>query len=202
MPLSFEVNQGQIDGQANFVSRGQGYTLFLTPSEALMSLHKGAAATKGEEASVGTALRMKLIGANVKTKVVGLEELSGRVNYFYGHDPIKWRTNIPTYAKVKYQNVYPGIDLIYYGNQGQLEYNLVVFPGFDPKKVTLDFEGAEQIEVNEQGNLLLRVTGGQIQLQKPIIYQEIDGVRKEVVGSFALKGANQVGFQVSAYDIA
>ena len=147
LPLSFEANQGQTDSQVNFLSRGNGYTLFLTSTEAVLALRKPAdpAATdpktepmpttgKFQEAKESAAgvVRMQLIGANSEPRVVGLDELPGKSNYFIGNDPKKWRTNVPRYAKVRYEEVYPGIDLVYYGKQRQLEYDLLVAPGADP----------------------------------------------------------------------
>ena len=124
LPLQFETNQGQTDAQVKFLSRGRGYTLFLTPSEAVLALRKPVRLTTGddgdEQAATEALLRMKLVGANNEPQMVGLEKLSGKVNYFIGNDAKRWRTSIPTYAKVKYQAVYPGIDLIYYGNQRRL----------------------------------------------------------------------------------
>jgi hypothetical protein len=130
LPLSFEANRGQTDGQVKFLSRGSGFSLFLTNDEAVIALKKTGpshidprrriltparmADTDGASASV--KLHMQLLGANMASRVVGARELPGKVNYFIGNDPAKWRTNVPTYAQVKYENVYPGVDLIYYGN--------------------------------------------------------------------------------------
>ncbi len=167
LPLSFEVNQGQADKTALFLSRGPGYGLFLTPTEAVLSLHKpkvaapktskspdqanlrnpnGKALSKSGQTSqaIATTLRMQLVGANPNPKAGGLDELPGKVNYFRDNNPKQWHIHIPTYAKVKYEKVYPGIDLIYYGNQRQLEYDFIVAPGTDPKAVRLGFEGADK----------------------------------------------------------
>src|SRR5256712_1897281 len=135
LPLSFEKNEGQTDSQVQFLARGRGYTLFLTPTEAVLALrHKDPLApSSGERARVrgnsqssprpteregqgeGAVLRMRLEGAKADAPVTGLERLPGIVNYFIGNDPAKWRTNIPTYTKVEYKNIYPGIALAYYG---------------------------------------------------------------------------------------
>jgi hypothetical protein len=151
LPLAFEANQGQTDQQVKFLSRGRGYGLFLTGEEAILRLRKpsavsGQASASGNpkletgnsklgprdpspESRIPSVLRMKLAGANRNAKVVGLSELSGKSNYFIGNDPKKWRTNVPNYGKVRYEGVYPGVDLVYYGNQRQLEYDFVVAPG-------------------------------------------------------------------------
>src|SRR5262249_49133778 len=122
-------------------------------------------------------LRMKLAGANRMPQVIGLEELPGTSNYFAGRDSKRWRTNIPTYSKVKYGSVYPGVDLVYYGNQRQLEYDFVVAPGTDPKTIRLVFTGADNLTVDDRGDLSLETAGGRVRMHKPLIYQEVDGAR-------------------------
>ena len=186
-----------MDPMVKFFSRGPGYTLFLTPTEAALALIKSPA---DAAPSKGTLLRMKLVGAAPQPPVSGLEELPGKVNYFIGNDPLQWRTNVPTYAKVKYESVYPGVDLIYYGDGRQLEYDFVVAPGSDPKVIALVFEGAGKLEVDAQGDLLLPVNGGELRLRKPLAYQEVDGSRKPVAANYVLESKNRVGVQVAAYD--
>ena len=117
-----------------------------------------------------------------------------------GKDPSRWRTGISTYAKVAYQNLYPGVDLVYYGNQRQLEYDFIVRPGTDPNIIALNFDGADELKVDAQGELVLHAAGGEIRQRKPLIYQEVDGVRHEVAGSYKLKDKNTVGFQLADYD--
>ena len=196
LPLHFEANRGQTDKDVRFLSRGAGYGLYLTASEAALVLTKPDAKAQGKS----VALRMSLVGANRKPLVSGRDELSGKANYFVGKDPAKWRRNVPTYAKVHYQDVYPGIDLVYYGNQRQLEYDFVVAPGAAPKKIVLGFKGADKLEIDAQGDLVLRVAGGDIRQHKPTIYQEIDGIRHEIAGGYVRKGAKRVSFKVAAYD--
>lgn len=148
LPLSFEANQGQTDPQVQFLTRGRGHELFLTASEAVLTLRTSEAKERGRAgdptqrkpmSSPSTlsqsVVRMKFAGADPQAEVVGLDQLQGIVNYFIGDDPTKWQTNIPTYQKVEYKNIYPGIDLVYYGNQGKLEYDLIVAPGADPTQI-------------------------------------------------------------------
>ena len=220
LPLSFEANQGQTDPQVKFLSRGRGYSLFLTSTEAVLSLisPQGAPSAQRDNSASDSAplvssavsppkqesavLRMGLVGANPEPQVVGLDELPGKSNYFIGNDPKKWRTNVPTYRKVAYQEVYPGIDLVYYGtDQRQLEYDFIVAPGADPKAITLHFEGAESIELDAQGNLLLHLSEGKVRVRKPDIYQKGAGAQQEISGTFVLEGKNGVGFEVAAYDV-
>lgn len=188
LPLSFEANQGQTDSQVKFLSRGPGYNLFLTLTGGVISLKD-------------KVVKMELVGANQAPLVTGVDELEGKANYFIGDNPTKWQTNVSTYSKVEYQDVYPGINLIYYGNQQQLEYDFVVAPGADPQIILLDFEGAGRIESDVKGNIVLSLAGEQITLQKPFIYQEIGDVRKEIAGGYAFKDERQIGFQIDEYDL-
>ena len=208
LPLSFEANRGQTDAQVKFLSRGPGHTLFLTSTGAVLVLTTRESparepAVHGKPARRGpgaeAVLRMTFVGAQPPLRPVGREELPGRANYFIGKDPAKWRTNVPTYAKVQYAALYPGIDLIYYGNQRQLEYDFVVRPGADPGLIALGFRGADKLDVDDQGDLVLDTAVGNIRMRKPVIYQEVNGVRRKVSGSYVLTGTHQVGFRIAAW---
>ncbi|MCH8267392.1 MAG: SBBP repeat-containing protein, partial [Acidobacteria bacterium] len=166
---------------------------------------EGSGVRSQKQGNNGAVLRLKLAGSNPAPQVTGIEELPGKSNYFIGNDPEKWRTNVPHYAKVRYQDVYPGVDLIYYGNQRQLEYDFVVAPGADPEAIQLELQGADHLEIDATGDLLLHFASGQIRLRKPLIYQEKNGqgragIRQEIAGGYVLRGRNQVGFQVADYD--
>jgi hypothetical protein len=217
LPLVFEANGGQTAPQVTFLSRGLGHTLFLTPTEAVLVLSKREAPSKGtfesSSKATQTVLRMTFLGANAKPRVTGQEELPGKANYFIGNDPAKWRTNVPTYAKVQNHDLYPGIDLIYYGNQRQLEYDFVVAPGADPQQIKLAFQGAEDVKIDGQGDLILQVNGGEVRLFKPNVYQNINGKKQIIAGRYILQPSQnderltnnvgpgiQIGFQVAAYD--
>ena len=211
LPLYFEANRGQTDRQVKFLSHGAGHTLFLTSTEAVLVFTRSepregreALKPKGKPEKPKnvrrTVVRMTFLDANPKSRVVGQEELPGKANYFIGNDPSKWRTDVPTYAKVQYTNVYPGIDLIYYGNQRQLEYDYVVGPGADPKRIRLSFQGADKLELDAQGDLVLHTAAGVIRQRKPVIYQEVEGRRREIAGGYVLKGARRVGFRFAAYN--
>jgi hypothetical protein len=180
LPLSFEANQGQTDAQVKFISRGSGYTLFLTGDEAVFSLRGSKA--NGEELpasfqlkptvvpTTNAVLRMKLVKANPSAKITGSEELPGKSNYFISNDPKKWRSNVPTYAKVKYEGIYSGIDLVYYGNQRQLEYDFVVAPGADPHRIQFDVRGSKRISRDNAGDLVLQMGEGELRWRKPVVY--------------------------------
>jgi hypothetical protein len=294
LPLSFELNKGQTDSQVKFLSRGRGYTMFLTGNEAVLALRKlsavspqlsafpisrfnrrgQSAVTQGSLSSLAAfagfseplargaghlriyseepqgqradpalqersqtpnpappapaVLRLKVLGANPDPEVMGLDPLPGKSNYFIGNDPKKWRTNVPTYAKVKYKDIYPGIDLVYYGNQsGRLEHDFIVQPGADPKAIRLGLVGEGSAlpqaaegrpYINPSGDLVIPAESGDVRLRKPVVYQPSPslesrvssprsfnpksqiGNQKSVEGRFVLKAKGQVGFEVAAYD--
>jgi hypothetical protein len=195
LPLSFEANRGQAGGEVNFLARGAGYMLALSPAEAVFAL------TPKSKESPPALLRMNLVGADGRADVEGLEELEGKVNYLTGNDPAKWRTGIPTFGRVRYAEVYPGIDVVYYGNQKQLEYDFVVAPGRDARVIELEFAGVEKVEVEaETGDLLLSVREETIRQPKPFVYQEVAGARREVEGGYALGEDGRVRFALGEYD--
>jgi hypothetical protein len=235
LPLSFEANEGQVDPQVRFTSRGDGYSLFLTDREAVLALSRksgqqaseilplkpkeglnGAPGkSRAKDALKTDVVRMQLAGASDGLKVEGEEKLPGMANYFIGRDPAKWHADVPTYSKVKYAGVYPGIDLVYYGNQRQLEYDFVVAPGADPKQVRLHFAGAEKLKLNSDGDLMVIAKNGEIAFHKPVVYQlrsehleagqrvgESAGQRELVDGKFTLLANNVVGFKLGSYDMS
>jgi hypothetical protein len=204
LPLRFVANQGQANAQVEFVSSTGSYTLSLTDSGAMLSLHgaviaESTAAVQPASSTAGT-LHMQVLGANPESRPVGEEALAGRVNYFLGSNPAQWHTDIPSYAKVEYPNIYAGINLVYYGNQQQLEYDFAVRPGAMPSSITLGFDGPDQLAIDKQGDLVLQTAVGSVRQQKPFIFQEVNGVRQPIDGGYVLKGPQEVGFQVGAYD--
>jgi hypothetical protein len=193
LPLSFEANDGQTDSQVKFLARGSGYTLFLTGNEAVLSTDHGRRAA------------MALVGANPNAPASGVDELPGKSNYFIGNDRKKWRTNVPSYAKVKYEDVYPGVDLVYHGNQGELEYDFVVAPGADSGAVRLRFPGGRRVQIDRKtGDLLLPTGKDLVRFKKPVVYQGAAGPRATdstlVEGHYKLSRHNQVTFELGAYD--
>jgi hypothetical protein len=198
LPLSFESNQGQVDPQVRFVSRGDGYSLFLTDREAVLSLRKTPA--RGSARSRTDVITMQLLGADPAVRVNGGDKMPGTANYFIGNDASKWHSGVPTYSKVDYSNVYPGIDLIYYGNQHQLEYDYVVAPGADPSQIRIRFRGTEKLSLEKNGDLRVVAPDGEIAFHAPIAYQPIDGRRLPVDGRFVLLSKNTIGFDLRRYD--
>jgi Beta-propeller repeat. len=201
LPLSFEVNQGQADARVKFQSRGSGYSLFLTDTEAVLSLSKPEPdKDKGEAARRRAVLRMRPVGANPQPQIKGVKELPGKTNYYIGNDPEKWRTAIQTYERVEYESVYPGVDMAYYGNQRQLEYDFIVAPGARPSIIELDFDGADGLEINDKGDLVIAVGDAEVVQSAPVIYQLIGAERRTVTGRYALREKGRVGFEIDAYD--
>jgi hypothetical protein len=209
LPLSFEANQGQADERVKFLSNANGYSLFLTSEEAVLVLPRGNKYSRAEGQDMSQSasmpagvLRMKIQNSNPATKITGLDELMGKSNYFIGNDPEVWRTDVPNYAKVKYEEIYPGIDLVYYGNQRQLEYDFVVKPGSDPSTICIRFTGARKIKLDKAtGDLLIKTNGSLVRFGKPVIYQvqkERDRVR--IDGHYKLNGNHNVVFDVPHYD--
>jgi hypothetical protein len=191
LPLAFEANRGQADPGVDFLARGNGYTLALSPDQAVLDLRQGSSAD---------ALRVRLVGANPSFQVVGRDELITRSNYLVGNDPGRWHTDIPNFGRVEYDRVYPGVNLVYYGNQGQLEYDFIVAPGANPNVITLSVQGAQGMALDAQGNLVLHTMGGDVVEHAPVLYQDSGGARQAVSGNFVLENNGQVGFQVGAYD--
>ena len=192
-PMAFEVNQGQSDAEVKFLARGRGYNLFLTSTQCVLSL-------KGRANPSPAVLRMDLAGANPRPEMESLEPLEGKVNYFMGADPKGWRMDIQTYGKILYREVYPGIDLVYYGQQGQLEFDFVLRPGADPEAIRLHFDGAEALELDAAGGLVVRLDGKSVTWPKPLIYQVDHGARTELDGNYVMKENREVRFQLGAYD--
>jgi uncharacterized repeat protein (TIGR01451 family) len=222
LPISFEVNQGQTDKSVRFLARIAGYTLFLTPDEAVLSLHPKHAATFNTRTSAthansiqprpvnivtsasaksSTTVRLRLLGANRSADVTGLEPLPGKSNYFLSDDPAKWHSDIPTYAKVRYRNIYPGVDLVYYGNQqGNLEHDFVVAPGADPNAIAISLPGNDGIVPASNGDINVRTETGAVTLQRPVAYQIVRRQRKTVSASYMLADNGQIKFRVGSFD--
>ena len=256
LPLHFEANQGQVDSRVRFLSQGNGYGLFLTPTEAVLTLrrpnqtsekiervnpvrnssgpsprrsgfgHAGGALNSAgillerhpaaEQSGIISnginpqtdILRMKWEGANQNPGIEGVDKLEGKSHYFIGNDPDQWRTNVLLYRRVRYRDLYPGIDLIYYGNQRQLEYDLVVMPKGDPGAIRLVLEGTEGARIDEGGNLLLRIGGEEVIQHTPRIYQEVEGKKQFIKGGYVVdpskkdedKGKVVIGFKIDQFN--
>lgn len=207
LPLIFEPNLGQknldpADPRARFVARGSGYSLFLGSEGAILSLVSADPSDgkphKGIEAAI-ESVEMKLAGASANPSISAFDVLPGKSNYLIGNDPSKWRSGVPQFARVRYASVYPGIDLVFYGHQGHLEYDFQVAPGADPAQAELEFNGAKRLEIRH-GALVIHTATRILELEAPRLYQEIAGKQQPVEGRFVLKTNNRAGFLVGAYD--
>lgn len=208
-PMSFEENLGQTHGSVKFLSRGYGYALFLTPNEFVLSLknaklggekNKNYSAKNDDEPFNSKVFRMKMLGANPSPKVSGQNKLMSKSNYFIGQDSSKWKRNIPNYGEVLYEDIYAGIDLVYYGNQQTLEYDFIVSPHVNPDIIELDFNNVITSKINQHGNLVLVNGESKISFKKPIIYQETNGNRNIIEGNYYYKGEKTIGFEIGDYD--
>ena len=235
--MRFEANQGQTDVRVEFLSRGLGYTLYLAGDEAVLTLKSQktgfgsqdrnpnsesgnskleTGSSKFEGSLAPSVLRMKLAGAQA-AKATGVDPLPSKTNYIIGNDPAKWRTNVPNYARVKYKGVYPGIDLVYYGNQRQLEFDFVVAPGADPKTIAFEIAGlavapvslpvtdpaagTPPLQIDANGDLVFKASNdSEMRFQKPVVYQDRAGKHRDIEGSYVLLAGNRVGFEVGSYD--
>ena len=222
LPLSFEANHGQADSDVRFIARGAGYTLLLGQGGTELSLNRPGSTAKGglpqKTAQSGNgspetsdaALRLRLLGANRQSEITAGHKLPGKVNYFVGQDPAKWRTNIPTYARVNFKDVYRGVDLAYYGHQGRLECDFIVHPGSDPGLIRLSAtssgasgrlaESERRLRIDPGGDLVVSLGGSEVRLKMPLIYQEAGGRRESVPGRFRLDRGGAAGFELGRYD--
>jgi Beta-propeller repeat len=196
LPLIFEANRGQSDARVKFLARGSGYGLFLTEKDAVLVLQP--ADRRGGSAEKSSTVRMQLAGSSA-AEVSAAGELPGKSNYLIGNNPARWHRNVPQFARVRYHSVYPGIDLVYYGNQGRLEYDFEVAPGADPGMIKLRFEGPQRLTL-KAGDVVLTTPSGQVRFEAPRIYQKIGDERKPVAGRFVRRGNDAVGFELAAYD--
>ena len=206
IPLSFEPNRGQTDPSVQFLSRGSGYSLFLTQDEVVLNLERQRVASPSQTpvshpgVAMADSLLMKRLGANASAAVTGLDPQSGTVSYLIGNDPKKWHTGIQTFGKVNFAQVYPGVDLVFYGNQRQLEYDFVVAAGADASRIGWQIDGAKP-SIDTDGNLVLRAANGPAGFKKPVFYQ-MDGDKKVAVeGVFTVAGSRS-GFKLGSYDHA
>ncbi len=212
LPLSFEANSGQTDSRVKFLARGSGYILFLTERDVTLRLtaqSESAAsvlsdplhtADKNSTKITTAVVRLKLAGSASPSQVEGLDLQPGSSNYFIGNNPALWRRDVPHYARVRYREMYPGVDLIYYGNQGQLESDYIVSPGGDPTKIALSVEGAQSVRLDPATGVTLSTKAGDVHLHPPIAYQQVHGQRQEIAANYVQRGSHLIGIQLGPYD--
>jgi hypothetical protein len=193
LPLGFERNQGQAAEEVDYLSRGRNATLFLTGHEAVLTL-------RSDRAKKPAVLRMQLAGANQQPEVAAEEPLQGKVNYLLGNDRSQWHTGVATYRRVRYSEVWPGIDLVWHGTRSALEYDFIVRPGSDPARIRVAYSGAERLRLDGAGNLIAKTAAGEVVQSAPIVYQDGPHGRTTISGKYALKGRREIGFELGRYD--
>ena len=194
LPLSFEENRGQTDARVKFLSHGSDYSILLAPSEVLLNLQSAG------KARHRSSIRIGFPGAKSSPVMAGGERQSAISSYFIGNDPAKWVKGAPNFARVHYRGLYPGVDLAFYGNQGQLEYDFVIAPGADPRAIRLAFDGVDSMRIDGAGDLVVSTAAGEMRQHKPIVYQESGGPRHTIDGRYVLQSHNRVAFEVGRYD--
>ncbi|HEY1676597.1 MAG TPA: SBBP repeat-containing protein [Candidatus Sulfotelmatobacter sp.] len=209
LPWNFEENLGQTDPKVQFLSRAKGYTAFLTSDGIVLGLHPAKTAKSPasghaarEDRRANHTIELRFVGAAANPRAIGEDAQPGRVNYFIGNDPNKWTRNVRIYGKVRYNNIYPGIDLIYYGNHRQLEYDFAVSPHADPNLIEFEVKGAQGIRVDRDGSLLVNVATTQLRLLRPGVYQEVNGRRIPLHAEYVVKDGARVSFRVADFDRA
>jgi len=215
LPLGFEENEGQVSRQVRYLARGQGFRVFLTQDDAVLQLMKSERADQpdgtsssnlndlrysGPSAATGDVVRLKLLGASHHARISASDRLPGYTSYFLGNDPRHWHTKIPNFARLRYHEIYPGVDLAYYGRQGQLESDFMLAPGSEPRLIRLGLEGARNMHLNASGDLVLKVRGGSVYLRRPRAYQGKGASRREVPARYVIRAGNEIGFALGPYD--
>lgn len=205
LPLSFEENRGQMNAAVRYFARGRGYGLYLTAQEAVLQLRGGVESTEATplrgtctKVTTDSQIHLRWLGSHNPTPEP-LDALPGKSNYFIGNDPQGWHTDVPTFERVRYRQLYPGIDLIFYGRQRELEYDFVLAPQADPAQIKLALNGADKLEINEHGDLLIHTGGTAVRQHRPVAYQQTPQGRVNIEAAFTLDEA-QLGFRLGAYD--
>jgi hypothetical protein len=197
--LSFERNQGQAAADVRYLARGAGYVLMLTHDEARLHLQAGAT----DDAQPATEIRSRLLGAQPPSAVEAEQPLATRSHYLRGGDPKHWQRDVPHYGRVRYHQVYPGVDLVYYGRDHELEYDFVLAPGADPAAVHLRYAGMQRAELDAQGALQLHTASGVVTLKAPVAYQDIGGLSRPVASAYRVRQGSDhvdVAFELGSYD--
>jgi hypothetical protein len=201
LPLAFEANEGQLPGSTRFLARGAGFVLLLQERGATLELPQARGTAHGsfQSGRIGAVTVLPVRGSR-HPRMVGLDRLPGIANYFIGRDPRQWHTDIPTFARVRYQDVYPGIDLEYYGRQGTLDYDWIIHPGANPGIVQMEIEQVSAMGIDRAGSLVVQSAGPKLVQRAPIAYQTLHGVRRSVGVRYLLEGGHRFSFQLNGYD--
>jgi hypothetical protein len=214
LPLRFEANVGQAPAPVRFLARGANYEFLISPTEAQILLRQSAAqeeallgspldlttATAAPARSASHSVRMRFVGANPNALVRGIDELSGKINYLVGKNSDQWHTGVRSWGQTQIEGIYPGIGLVFYGNQRQLEYDLTLNPGADASLIAIRFEGVDSLQLDKTGALVLKMGEDELQQPCPVLYQMVNGKRVVREGSYRRIDDRTIGFKVGAYD--
>ena len=193
LALFFEPNRGQASQTADFLGRAKGYTAYLRPSGLAVSMKTSSAVNEA-------AFHLRLVDADTQAPASLGARLQGHSNYFVGSDPAQWLTHVPHHSAVSYEQIYPGIDIVYYGKEGWLEYDFRVAPHADTQAIRLRYEGVERIQIDQHGDLLVQVNGHELRQKRPVVYQEAEAGEQEIEARYKLLSNGDVGFDLAAYD--
>lgn len=196
LPISFEENHGQVDSDVRFLAHAGKSAIYFTPSEAVLALYSG----DSKKDTAVSALRMQWIGANAHPEMVAEGPLPGRINYLIGRDSANWRTDLPTYGQVRYRNLFPGVDAVFFGKDGEIEYDLVLSPGADPGKISFGLEGVQSMRLASNGDLVLKLANGEVRHRRPMVYQENDGERHWLSAHYVIHNNKTIGYEVAGFD--
>jgi len=192
LPLFFEANHGQSKSPAPFLARTADAQCAISANGVEMNLRRAT--------GPASQLKIKFVGANPAAEIHGDAEQKGKVNYLIGNDPSQWHSAVPTFAQVRIEKIYPGVDVVFYGNQHQLEYDFNFAAGANPSVVALRFDGAKKIQLGALGDLVVALGGGELRQPQPLIYQTVNGARHTVSGGYRILADQTVGFNVGDYD--
>ncbi len=206
LPLLFEANGGAYHESVGFVAHGPGYTLMLTPGGTSLLLESSVTEERGSLPLTRpvhvAALRTTFVGGRSDAAMTGVEPAPTLIHHIRGNDPEAWSVDNPTFTRVRYDQVWPGVDAVFYDADGQLEYDFVVAPGADPSVVRLAYEGADRLSLRDDGALVLHTPAGELVNSAPVLYQHTGESREPVTGRFVLHGGDEVGFAVDDWDTA
>ena len=205
IPLLFEENHGQTNEQVKYLSRGNGFNLFLMEDQAVLTLQKkdsGPQKIPKKSAANKTynVLKIECLEANPRPEIIGIEKRQAKTNYFVGNKPENWITKIDNWGQVKYKDIYPDIDLVYYGNKQNLEYDFVVSPGADPGRIKMSFNGPDELSIKENGDLNLVFGNEQLVFANPAIYQNTPNGKHSINGNYVKFASHEIGFEIKEYN--
>lgn len=191
LPILFQANAGQLPADVKLVARRSTYALFLSSHETVLAL---------KQAGAPALLRLRFLGANPNAEVVGLDRVAGQSSYFVGKDPHAWITGLANFARAEYRGIYPSTSLIFHGEDGVLEYDFRLAPGADPRAIAMSFAGAEKLEIDPSGDLLLHARGSTLRQHRPLAYQNGIFGRRRISASYLLDDDGAIRLSLGPYD--